>query len=112
MYNVFLTDDRRLAPEDPFPAAVHDSWEAVLWVAQGSGKDKLSIDTSKLATGGSSAGGNLAAIMCQRAVDRPELGISFRAQLLSVPVTDNTADPETKLSICCCVRVEASCHKS
>lgn len=98
LYNVFLTDDRRLAPEDPFPAAVHDSWEAVLWVAQGPGKDKLSIDTSKLATGGSSAGGNLAAIMCQRAVDRPELGITFRAQLLSVPVTDNTATPETKLS--------------
>lgn len=75
-----------------------DSWEAILWAVKGPGKDKLAIDTGKLATGGSSAGGNLAAIMCQRAVDRPQLGISFLAQLLSVPVTDNTATPETKLS--------------
>lgn len=36
--------------------------------------------------------------MCQRAVDRPALGISFVAQLLSVPVADNTASPETKAS--------------
>lgn len=95
---VVVSVDYRLAPEDPFPAAVDDSWEAVLWAIQGPGEETLSIDTSNLATGGSSAGGNLAAIMCQRAVDRPELGIRFRAQLLSVPVTDNTATPETKLS--------------
>lgn len=36
--------------------------------------------------------------MCQRAADRPELGVSFAAQLLSVPVADNTASPETKAS--------------
>lgn len=80
---------QRLAPEDPYPAAVHDSWEAVLWVI-GKGKDVLGVDTSRMATGGSSAGGNLAAIMCQRAAARGSP--SFSLQLLSVPVTDNTAD--------------------
>lgn len=88
----------RLAPEDPFPAAVEDAWEGLLWAAKGPGREILSIDTTKLATGGSSAGGNLAAVVCQRAADRPELGISFAAQLLSVPVADNTASPETKAS--------------
>lgn len=87
-----------MAPEDPFPAAVEDSWEALLWAVNGDGKDHLGIDTTKLATGGSSAGANLAAVMCQRAADRPELGIQFVAQLLSVPVADNTATPENKAS--------------
>lgn len=70
----------------------------MLWAVTGPGKALLSIDTSKLATGGSSAGANLAAVVCQRAADRPELGIAFAAQLLSVPVADNTATPATKAS--------------
>lgn len=78
-----------MAPENPFPAAVHDSWEAVLWVL-GKGKDILNLDTTKIATGGSSAGANLAAIMCQRAADRG--APCFSLQLLSVPVMDNTAE--------------------
>lgn len=85
----------RLAPEDPFPAAVHDSWEAVLWTI-GEGKEILGLDTSKMATGGSSAGGNLAAIMCQRAVARGSP--HFSLQLLSVPVMDNTATVDTNTS--------------
>lgn len=40
----------RLAPENPFPAAVHDAWEGVLWVL-GQGKETLGLDTTKLATG-------------------------------------------------------------
>lgn len=47
---VVVAVDYRLAPEDPFPAAVHDAWEAVLWVMD-QGKEILSLDTSKLATG-------------------------------------------------------------
>ncbi|KUI57583.1 hypothetical protein VP1G_04846 [Cytospora mali] len=95
---VVVNVDYRLAPEDPYPAAVEDSWEAVLWAIKGPGKEILSINTSKLATGGSSAGANLAAVVCQRAASKPELGIGFLAQLLSVPVADNSATPETKLS--------------
>ncbi|CVK84584.1 related to lipase 2 [Fusarium proliferatum] len=92
---VVVAVDYRLAPEDPFPAAVHDSWEAVLWV-MGAGKEILGLDTSKLATGGSSAGANLAAIMCQRAADRGSP--KFSLQLLSVPVMDNTADITNNVS--------------
>ncbi|KAK8041033.1 alpha/beta hydrolase fold-domain-containing protein [Apiospora phragmitis] len=86
---VVVSVDYRLAPEEPFPAAVHDCWEAVLW-ALGEGKQILGLDTTKLGTGGSSAGANLAAIMCQRAADRG--GPKFSIQLLSVPVMDNSAD--------------------
>lgn len=61
------------------------------------GPAALSIDTSKIATGGSSAGGNLAAIMTHKALTlSPPL--RFSAQLLSVPVTDNTATVENNES--------------
>ncbi|KAK8110172.1 alpha/beta hydrolase fold-domain-containing protein [Apiospora kogelbergensis] len=86
---VVISADYRLAPENPYPAAVHDCWEAVLW-ALGDGKQTLNLDTTKLGTGGSSAGANLAAVMCQRAADRG--GPRFSVQLLSVPVMDNAAD--------------------
>lgn len=78
----------RLAPENRYPAAVDDCWEAVLWAA-GAGKGVLEINSDKIAIGGSSAGGNLTAIMCQRIAARG--GPKILLQLLSVPVTDNTA---------------------
>ncbi|KAK3385225.1 alpha/beta hydrolase fold-domain-containing protein [Podospora didyma] len=90
---VVVSVDYRLAPENPFPAAVHDAWEGVLWV-RGAGKDILHLDITKMATAGSSAGGNLAAVMCQRCADLGEQW--FRLQLLSVPVMDNTATVESE----------------
>ncbi|KAH9437562.1 hypothetical protein MCOR02_001218 [Pyricularia oryzae] len=90
---VVVTVDYRLAPEDPFPAAVDDCWEAVRWVVA-RGPELLGLDLGRLATGGSSAGGNLAAVMCQRAAVVPDHP-PFRLQLLSVPVADNTATAET-----------------
>lgn len=95
---MLTTPADRLAPEDPYPAAVEDSWEAVLWATRGPGKDALPIDTARLATGGSSAGANLAAVVCQRAAAQPGLGVRFAAQLLSVPVADNTASVATTAS--------------
>jgi acetyl esterase/lipase len=77
----------RLAPENPWPAAMHDAWETVLWVF-GEGQNRLNLDLSKVAIGGSSAGGNLAAVMTHRALSR---NITFALQLLIVPVMDNTA---------------------
>jgi len=91
-----ITVDYRLAPENPWPAAVHDAWEALLWVTN-EGKSQLELDLSKLAIGGSSAGGNLATIMTQRALER-NASFKFVRQLLSVPVVDNTADPENNSS--------------
>ncbi|KAH8179083.1 alpha/beta hydrolase fold domain-containing protein [Sarocladium implicatum] len=87
--SVVVSVDYRLAPEDPFPACIEDAWEAVQWTLT-KGSSLLNINTSKLATGGSSAGGHLASVMCQRASAAGRQ--LFRLQLLSVPVVDNTAD--------------------
>jgi triacylglycerol lipase len=78
-----------LAPEHPWPAAVHDSWEAFQWLVS-EGASRLSINLSKIAIGGSSAGGNLAAIVSQKALALSP-PVLFTSQVLSVPVTDNTA---------------------
>jgi len=79
---------------------VHDSWEALLWTVT-KGAQILNLNTSKLVIGGSSAGGNLAAVMTQKAFllrqQRPSYlprDIEFLKQLLIVPVTDNTATVE------------------
>ncbi|TLS30258.1 hypothetical protein PpBr36_03233 [Pyricularia pennisetigena] len=98
---VVVTTDFRLAPEHPFPAAVHDAWEAALWVATGTAASALAepLDPTKVAIGGSSAGGNLAAVATQRALRHEALaGFRFKFQLLVVPVTDNTASVETSPS--------------
>ncbi|KFA64294.1 hypothetical protein S40285_06055 [Stachybotrys chlorohalonatus IBT 40285] len=96
---VVITTDYRLAPENPFPAAVHDAWEAVLWVVTGAAEAQLdsTLDLAKLSVGGSSAGGNLAAIMTQKALGHKEFDSQpgFCYQVLVVPVTDNTATVES-----------------
>jgi acetyl esterase len=76
--------DYRLAPEHKFPAAVEDCLAATLWVAQNG--DHLGIDGARLAVGGDSAGGNLAAVVCliARGLAAPQL----RAQMLLYPALD------------------------
>lgn len=49
-----VTVGYRLAPENPFPAAVHDAVTALEWIVK-TGKQELGVDTSKLAVGGSSS---------------------------------------------------------
>jgi acetyl esterase/lipase len=94
-----LADRNRLAPEHPFPAAVYDSFETVLWTV-GEGQQRLNLNPKKAAIGGASAGANLAAVMTQRVSSRPYLSeqITFRKQLHVVPVMDNTALVETSAS--------------
>jgi acetyl esterase/lipase len=89
---LFLTS---LAPECPYPAAVKDSYAALLWLLT-AGIRRLHINPAYTAIGGSSAGGNLAAVMTHKLLSynasfsRHQLPM-FKAQLLIVPVTDNTA---------------------
>lgn len=70
---------------------MHDCWEALLWLHHTSTISRLNINVNKLSVGGSSAGGNLAAILTHKALlEKPGL-IKISMQALSVPVTDNTA---------------------
>jgi acetyl esterase len=77
--------DYRLAPENPFPAAVDDCLAAVRWVAEPSTAADLAIDPDRMAVGGDSAGGNLAAVAAQQLRDT---GPALRFQLLVYPVTE------------------------
>jgi acetyl esterase len=74
----------RLAPEHPAPAALDDCTEALAWTVENF--ELLGVDASKVAVGGDSAGGTLAALVCQRV--RDEFGPDIDFQLLVYPVTD------------------------
>ncbi|MBK8529125.1 MAG: alpha/beta hydrolase [Rubrivivax sp.] len=88
-----LALDYRLAPEHPFPAAVDDSWAAMRWLAQHA--DALGLDGRRLAVGGDSAGGTLAAVSALHARD---IGVPLALQLLITPGTTAHADtPSHKL---------------
>jgi len=76
--------DYRLAPEHPFPAAPEDCYAATQWVAAHA--DEMQGDASRVAIGGDSAGGNLAAVVAHMARDRG--GPSLVFQLLIYPATD------------------------
>jgi acetyl esterase len=76
--------DYRMAPEYKFPAAVDDSAAATGWVIAQA--DALGIDRKRVAVGGDSAGGNLAAVMALMARDGDLPSLVF--QLLVYPVTD------------------------
>ena len=84
--------DYRLAPEHPYPAAVEDCYAAVRWVEQQA--SALGIDANRLAVAGDSAGGNLSAVVCQKALR--EKGPQLCFQLLIYPVTDAAADTESR----------------
>jgi acetyl esterase len=79
-----LAVEYRRAPEHRFPAAVDDALAAARWAAREA--DSLGIDPARLAVAGDSAGGNLAAVVAQRATR--EGGPRLAAQLLVYPVTD------------------------
>jgi len=80
--------DYRLAPEHKFPAAADDAWAATRWtVAHAS---EFGVDAGRLAVGGDSAGGNLAAVVALQARDAGAPLIKL--QVLVYPVTDVAAE--------------------
>jgi acetyl esterase len=81
-----LSVDYRLAPETQFPGAVLDSYAATRWASDNA--ELLNIDPAKIAVGGDSAGGNLAAVLAQMAQDSREFSVAL--QLLIYPMTDQS----------------------
>ena len=90
--SVVVSVDYRMGPEFEFPAAVDDCWAATCWIAEHGAS--LGMDTAKLAVGGDSAGGNLAAVISLMARElAPHPPIAF--QLLIYPATEMDAQTES-----------------
>lgn len=82
MGHAVLSVDYRLAPEHPFPAPVDDCVHALRWAHAHA--HELGVDPQRIAVGGDSAGGNLAAVVANMNV------IALRFQMLIYPITDAT----------------------
>ena len=72
--------DYRLAPEHRFPTASNDAWDALQWLAANA--ERLGADPQRLAVGGDSAGGTLAAV---NAILARDAGLPLALQLLIYP---------------------------
>lgn len=88
---VVASVDYRLAPENPFPAAVEDAYAALSWVARNAGA--VGGDPDRIGVGGTSAGGTLAAATALRARDAS--GPEIAHQLLCYPATDDALDTDS-----------------
>ncbi|WP_201389188.1 alpha/beta hydrolase [Ktedonobacter sp. SOSP1-52] len=80
-----ISVDYRLAPETPHPGPVEDCYAALKWLS--THVDELGIDPNRIAVGGSSAGGGLAAALALLARDRGEVPLAF--QFLLAPMLDD-----------------------
>lgn len=83
---VVASVDYRMAPENRFPTPVEDCFSALCWLVEHA--SSIGVDAQRVAIGGESAGGNLAAVCCLLARDRS--GPRICHQWLDVPATDGT----------------------
>ncbi len=96
--------DYRLAPEHPFPAALDDAVAALVWLARHA--SGLCIDAQRIAVGGDSAGGNLAAALALMARDGTVPPLVH--QMLLYPALDLTASSDSYRRITCGVPLTAA----
>jgi acetyl esterase/lipase len=82
---VAVSVDYRVAPEHPFPAPVEDCYAGLKWLFGHT--DELGVEPSRIAIGGPSGGGGLAAGLALLARDRKEVHVAF--QLLIYPMIDD-----------------------
>jgi acetyl esterase len=83
---VVISVDYSLAPEEKFPVAVEDAFQAVKWIHENT--NEINVDPDMIAVGGDSAGGNLAAVVTY--LTRERNGPSIMFQLLIYPSTGFT----------------------
>jgi len=81
---VIVSPAYRLAPEHPFPAPLDDCHKVLTWLVEQA--EALGLDPGRIAIGGQSAGGGLAAALVQRAVDQGPIVPAL--QLLVYPMLD------------------------
>lgn len=87
---IVINVEYRLAPEHPFPAGVEDAYAALLWVSENA--SKIGGDASKIAVIGDSAGGNMCAVLCQKA--KSAGGPAIARQILLYPSVDLRDDAD------------------
>jgi len=85
---ITVSVDYRLAPEHKYPAAPEDCYAATRWVAENAGS--FNGDPTRIAVGGDSAGGNLAAVVTLMARDRGGPRLAY--QLMIYPITNHSFD--------------------
>ncbi|PLT34522.1 alpha/beta hydrolase [Bacillus sp. V5-8f] len=88
---VVVSVDYRLAPEHKFPAAVDDAYAAAKWTAENA--SYIEVDPARIAVGGDSAGGNLAAVVSLMAKDKGGPALTY--QILIYPVTHHAFDTDS-----------------
>ena len=88
---VVVSVNYRHAPEHPFPAAPEDCYAGTRWVVEHA--ERLGVDSDRVAVGGTSAGGNLAAAVTLLARDRD--GPEIERQVLVYPVTNRIREFES-----------------
>ena len=83
-----ISIDYRLAPEHPFPAPIDDGIAAFRHIRDNA--ESFGADAARIAVGGDSAGGAMAAVVCQICRDAKETGPAF--QMLIYPATDSSQE--------------------
>jgi len=87
-----ISIDYRLAPEHPFPAPIDDGVAAFRHIRDNA--ESFGVDAARIAVGGDSAGGAMAAVVCQLCRDAKETGPAF--QMLIYPATDSSQESASR----------------